>query len=180
MNLLPWLLDWPPSPATVAVFLVLTAFSVGTLVAFGGVTDQITDENVTVAETDLSVRLNDELDIPSTNGSVETCLASGTPGDSILVVGDLTVDAPASGTGKHSPDRPLAVVLGLAHTEQTTTEQVDGTGGTTDVHWVVEDDETLAIGDEATVQIRVRSGGTTVATATRAITVEEGSRSYDC
>lgn len=41
MNVLPWLLDWPPSRGTIAVFVVLTAFSVGTLVLFGGVTDEI-------------------------------------------------------------------------------------------------------------------------------------------
>lgn len=40
MDVLPWLLDWPPSPAKIVVFLVLAAASVGALVAFGGVTVQ--------------------------------------------------------------------------------------------------------------------------------------------
>ena len=177
MNLLPWLLDWPPSPASVVVFLLVTAFSVGTLVAFGGVTDEITAENVTVEETDLSVRLNDERSLPDTNGTVQTCLSSGTPGDSISVIGDVTVDVPAD----RGRDAEFVVAVSLAHTEETTTASVEGTGRrTADVFWLLDDDETLAVGETARLQVRVRDGGSTVASVTREVTVENGSRSYDC
>lgn len=182
MNVLPWLLDWPPNRASVAVFLVLTAFSVGTLVLFGGVTDEITSENVTVEATDLSVRLNDDIDFPdAANGTVQKCLASGTPGDSILVVGDVTVDVPADWDAGSAGDPRVTLVMSLAHTEETTTETVSGTGrATSRVFWVLNDDETLSAGDTVRFQVRVRADGSTVANATRAVTVQNDSRSYDC
>jgi hypothetical protein len=180
MDVLPWLLDWPPSPAKIVAFLLLTAASVGTLVAFGGVTDRIADENVTVADADLTVRLNDETNIPDTNGTVQTCLGSGTPGDSVAVLGDVTVDAPAAGTENHSTDRPLTVVVGLPETGETTTQTVEGSGGTADVFWTFEDEEVLSAGETTTLRVRVRSGETTVATATQSVTIENDTRSYDC
>lgn len=44
MSVLAWLLRWPPSRGTVVVFLVLTAFSVGSLAAFGGLVEDDTQE----------------------------------------------------------------------------------------------------------------------------------------
>jgi hypothetical protein len=177
---LPWLLDWPPSRGAVVAFVLVTAFSVGTLALFGGVTDDLTGGNVTVAETDLTVRLNDEFDLPDTNGSVETCFASGTPGDSVAVTGDVTLDVPAEWGGRSDERRPVLAVS-LEHTGEETTERVERTGRvTTDVFWVLDDDESLAVGETARVQIRVRAGGSTVATANRTVTVRNGSRSYDC
>jgi hypothetical protein len=182
VNVLPWLLDWPPSRGAVGVFLVLTAFSAGTLLLFGGVTDQITDDNVTVESADLTVSLTDELRIPETDDSgVQTCLGSGTPGDSISVLGDVTVDIPAEFRQKATSDGELRVAVSLAHTTETTTQRLDGTGQrTTDVFWVLEDDETLAVGETATVEVRVHSGDKTVASTTRSATVENGTRTYDC
>lgn len=60
MNLLPWLLDWPPKRRTIVAFLLVTAVSVGTLLVFAPLTDQLRTENVTVETADLTVRLNDE------------------------------------------------------------------------------------------------------------------------
>ena len=180
MNVLPWLLDWPPRRSTVVAFLLLTAISVGTLVAFGGVTDNASSENVTVASADLTVRLNDERDLPDTNGTVETCLASGTPSDSVTVLGDVTVDIPAEAENVSSGDR-VRVLVSLAHTDETTARSITERGRTTsDVFWVFEDDETLAVGDTATVQIRVQADDATVANATRRTSVLNGSRSFDC
>ncbi|MFC7132112.1 MULTISPECIES: hypothetical protein [Salinibaculum] len=179
MNPLPWLLDWPPRPATVAVTLLLTVFSVGTLVVFGGVVDDIESENVTVESMDLSVRLNDESSIPSGDGSVQTCLGSGTPGDRISVLGDVTVDVPPGWDGP--ADGSLTVAVSLGHTDEATTQSVPSEGTeTVRVFWLLEDDETLSAGDEATVQVSVRTDDATVATATRPVTVEASSRSYDC
>jgi hypothetical protein len=182
MNVLPWLLDWPPSPAAVGVFLLVTAFSVGTLVLFGGVTGDLTSENVTVAATDITVRLNDDYDFPDTgNGSVQTCLGVGTPGDSISVLGDVTVDIPAGRDPDSTGEGPLTVVVSLAHTEEATTQTVERTGNVTvDVFWLLDDDETLSVGDTTRLQIYVRAGAETLADATREVTVEEGSRSYEC
>ena len=173
MNLLPWLLDWPPSPARVAVVLLLTTASVATLVAFGGVVSD--GGNVTVASTDLDVRLNDDGSFPDTNGTVETCVASGTPPDSILVVGEVTVDVPADRDGE------LSVNVGLPALDATTTRTVDGVGRErVDVFWLLDDDETLAVGDRTRLRIEVREDGSTTATATSRVTVANGSRSYDC
>jgi hypothetical protein len=181
MDLLPWLLDWPPSRGAVAAFLVLTAASVGTLVAFGGVTDEITRENVTVDATDVSVRLNDEGGIPDLGEGVQTCLASGTPPDSVAVIGDVTVTVPAEGTRNYSGSGPVTVAVSLAHTDETTTETVEGSGeATRDIFWIIEDDETLSVGGTATLQVRVQSGDSTLAETTRTAPVENGTRSYDC
>lgn len=177
MNVLPWLLDWPPSPATVVVFLLLTSFSMGTLVVFSGVTEQIAGGNVTVESANFSVRLNDEIEYPDTEtGTVQRCLASGTPGDKIAVVGDMALDVPPE-----EGEQRLMVEVSLAHTDETTTNAVEGSGQeTSDVFWLLDDDETLKVGDEATVQIRIHDEGATITSATQPVTVKEGSRTYDC
>ena len=175
MNVLPWLLDWPPRRATVGVFLLVTVFSVGTLVVFGGVTDEITTDNVTVESTDFTVRLNDEFSFPDTNGSVQTCLGSGTPGDRINVVGSVTVDSPESRAA------PLDVVVSLGHTDDSTTQSVEsGRPATADVFWLLDDDETLSVGGTATVEVRVTDGDATLSSATRTVPVTNDSRTYDC
>jgi hypothetical protein len=179
VNLLPWLLDWPPSRGTVAVFLLLTTFSAGTLVLFGGVTEPA-GGNVTVETSDVSVRLNDQQStIPDVeNGTVHTCLGSGTPPDSILVVGDVTVDVPPELVREHGE---LSLAVSLAHTDQTTTETVTEAGQTTEsLFWRLSDDETLSVDETARLQVRVRAGGEVLAEMARPTTVEEGSRSYDC
>jgi len=58
VNLLPWLLNWPPRPTAVVAFLLLTAFSVGTLVLFAPVTDQINPDEATVEASNVSVHLS--------------------------------------------------------------------------------------------------------------------------
>ena len=174
MSLLPWLLDWPPSRGAVAAFLVVTAFSVGSLAVFGGVVDDAETENVTVESTDLALRLNDEFDPPDTNGSVQTCVASGTPGDTVSLVGSVTVDAPSDRRGG------LEVVLNLPGTDESRTTTVEADGGTVDVFWLFDDDETLEAGDDATLRVTVRSGGEILLETTRPLTVEADSRSYDC
>jgi hypothetical protein len=95
VNLLPWLLNWPPRPASIVVFLLLTAFSVGTLMLFAPVTDQINPDEVTVEASNVSVHLNDEITMPDAeNGTVATCIASGTPGDHLSVRADLLIETP--------------------------------------------------------------------------------------
>lgn len=80
MNLLPWLLDWPLRPASIITFLLLTAFSVGTLVLFAPVTDQINPDDPTVEATNVSIHLSDEISMPDIeNGTVGRCISSGTP-----------------------------------------------------------------------------------------------------
>lgn len=177
MNVLPWLLDWPPHPLTVVVFLLVTAFSVGTLVLFGGVVDDASTDEVTIDAVDVTVRLNDEFQFPdSENGSVQTCLATGTPGDSISILGDVTVDIP------HDFDTwPLVVDVSLASIGETTTTNVDETGTQRiDVFWLVDDDETLSVGDTATLDVRVRADGETITDTTRELTVQNDTRTYDC
>lgn len=178
MNVLPWLLDWPPSLGTVAVFLLVTVVSVATLAAFGGVVEDTAD-NVTIETADLSVRLNDDGGVPDVEaGTVRTCLASGTPGDSIGVFGDVTVEVPPD---RRSGSRELILVVSLVQADDTTTSAVERTGRTTvDVFWVLDDDETLSVGDTAELRVRVRDGDSTVAAATRRVAVENGTRSYDC
>ena len=180
MNLLPWLLDWPPRPGAVGAVLLRTVFSVGTLVVFGGATAELASENVTVESVDLPVRLNDEDGLPDVgNGTVATCLGVGTPGDSISVTGDVTVDVPAGGRNDRRGER-LLVDVNLDRTEAHTTRPVEGTGRVTaSVLWLL-DEETLSVGDTARLRVRVRAGGKTVASVERAVTVENGSRSYDC
>jgi len=182
MNSLPWLLDWPPSRGTIAVFVVLAAFSVGTVVLLGGVTDEMTAENVTINSTDLSVKLNDDVDFPDVEGdAVQTCMGYGTPGDSISVLGDVTVRIPAERTRTDAKTAQLTLAVGLDHTSERTTQPLTRTGDvTTDVFWILDDDETLAVNETAEVEISVLSGNSTVANSTMAMPVENGTRTYDC
>ncbi|ACV11047.1 hypothetical protein Huta_0864 [Halorhabdus utahensis DSM 12940] len=182
MNPLPWLLDWPPNRGTIAVFVVLTAFSVGTLVLFGGVTDEITAENVTIESTDLSVKLNGEIDFPDVeDDSVQTCMGYGTPGDSVSVLGDVSVRIPAERTRTDAETERLTLAVSLDHTSERTTQPLTRTGDvTTDVFWIRNDDETLAVNETAGVEISVLSGNSTVANSTMAMPVENGTRTYDC
>ncbi|WEL20818.1 hypothetical protein [Halorhabdus sp. BNX81] len=182
MNSLPWLLDWPPSRGTIAVFVVLTAFSVGTLVLFGGVTDEATAENVTIESTDLTVRLNDEVTFPDVeNDSVQTCMGYGTPGDSISVLGDVSVRIPAERTRVDAETAQLTLAVSLDHTAERTTQTLARTGSVTaDVFWILDDDETLAVNETAGVEISVLSGNSTVANSTTSIPVKKGTRTYDC
>ena len=177
MNVLPWLLDWPPNPLTVVVFVLLTAFSVGTLILFGGVVDDAATDEVTIEAVDVSVRLNDEVQYPDTeNGSVQTCLAVGTPGDRISVLGDVTVDTPHS-----FDDWPLFVDVTLVSIGETTTTSVDESGTQrVDVFWLVDDDETLSVGDTATLHVTVRADGEQITDTTRELTVQNDTRTYDC
>ena len=181
MHLLRLLLGWPPRPAGVAVALLLTVVGVGTVVVFGGVADDTADESATIESTDLTVRLNDEADFPDTGDDVATCVAVGTPGDSVSVLGDVTVDVPADDDTGRAGDRRLTVVVSLAHTGQNTTATVAGTGReTVDVFWIFADDETLSVGDAERLRVRLRSEAETLAETSRTVTVENGSRSYDC
>jgi len=178
VNLLPWLLDWPPRPAAVGAFLLLTAFSVGTLVLFAPVTDQITPDEATVEASNVSVHLNDEITMPDIeNGTVTTCMASGTPGDHLTVRADVLVETPMEDGESSAYDVELAIGTG----SMTTTEPVQQTGRErVDVFWVVRDDESLSVGDTADVHVRLRESGTAIATTTRRVTVENSRRSYDC
>jgi hypothetical protein len=178
VNLLPWLLNWPPRPAAVVAFLFVTAFSVGTLVLFAPVTDQINPDEATVEASNVSVHLNDEITMPEIeNGTVATCMASGTPGDHLTVRADILVETPMEG----GDDSPYDIEVGLGNGSMTTTEPVPQTGRErVDVFWVVRDDESLSVGDTAEVRIRLRESDSVVATSTRAVTVEKASRSYDC
>ncbi len=161
----------------VVTFLLVTAFSTGTLLLFAPLTDQLQNENVTVETTDLTVRLNDEQATPeSEDGGVQTCLASGTPGDHISVTGSVNVDIPSG----ERPRDGATVVVGMTDIGETTSGEIERTGGTFDVFWLLDDDETVAVGDTATVQIQVRGGGETLTTATRSVVVEAASRTYDC
>lgn len=181
MSPLPWLLEWPPSRGAVAVFLVVTACSLGTIAVLGDDIDRSDGGNVTVEEIDVAVALNDDFDYPEgERGAVQTCLASGTPGDSVSVLGGVVVDIPPE-NGWSTDDRRLAVTVSLAYTNESTSGTVTGPGRDThDVFWVLDDDETLEVGDTETVQVRVEAAGSTVASATESVTVQNDSRTYDC
>jgi hypothetical protein len=178
VNLLPWLLDWPPRPASVLAFLLLTAFSVGTLVLFAPVTDQINPDEPTVEASNVSVHLNDEITIPDMeNDTVTTCVASGTPGDHLTVRADILVETPMEG----GDDSPYDIEVSIGDDSKTTTEPIQQTGRErVDIFWVVRDDESLTVGGTADIHVRLRESGTVVATTTRSVTVEKGRRSYDC
>ncbi len=177
MILLPWLLDWPPRPRSVLAFLVVTAFSVGTLVLFAPLTDQMSPDESTVEVANVSVHLNDEIEMPDVESdTVVTCTSSGTPGDHLAVRAHVVVETPLEGD---EPEYDVEVSLGGG--SATTTEPVRRTGRErVNVFWVVRDDEALSVGETAEVRVRLRKSGTVVASASRAVTVAEARRSYDC
>jgi len=175
-DILPWLLHWPPSRRMVAVFLIITAASLGTIVVLGGVTDTQSNGNITVSDVNLSLRLNDDTSFPDTNGTVETCLGSGTPGDHLSVLGEITVRIPPA-----QNDNTHAVVLELNQTWNRTVGTIEDEGSVTkDVFWLLEDDETLSVGDTTSVEIHVQERGTTAVSRGLSMSIENGSRSYDC
>ncbi|QLD90812.1 hypothetical protein HWV07_17890 [Natronomonas salina] len=182
MSLLPWLLDWPPTRAQVAVFLLVSALSVGTIAMMGGVADDPASENVTVEDIDLAVSLNDEASYPEgANGTVQTCFASGTPGDSVSVLGDVILDVPESDGRGRSSERQLRVTVNLTEMSETTAQTETGTGTVhSDVFWLIDDDETLAVGDTVTLHVTVHDERGRVATATDNVVVQGDSRTYDC
>lgn len=179
MDPLPWLLDWPPRPASVIAFLLLTAFSFGTLALFAPVTDQLGPDEATVEVSNASVHLNDELEIPDEDGgSVMTCTASGTPGDHLTVRADVVVEIPLEDDSEGSE---YEVEVSIADDTVTTTEPVRHTDRErVDVFWLVRDDETLSVGETAEIHVRLRESDAVVASATRTVTVEKASRSYEC
>ena len=178
VNLLPRLLNWPPRPASIIAFLLLTAFSVGTLVLFAPVTDQINPDDATVETTNVSVHLNDEISMSDIeNGTVATCIASGTPGDHLTVRADILVETPMEGSENSNYD----VEVSIGNGSKTTTEPVQQTGRErVNVFWIVRDDESLAVGETVDIHVWLRESGAVVANSTRTVTVEKGSRSYDC
>lgn len=175
-DILPWLIHWPPSGRMIAVFLVVSAASLGTIVVLGGMPDTQSNENVSVSDVDISIRLNDETAYPDTNGTVETCIGRGTPGDHLSILGEVGVQIP--------PDQNSdthVVVLELNETWTQRVGETDDKGDITmDVFWMVEDDETFSVGDTATVEVRVQEPETTITSKTLSMPIENGSRSYDC
>ncbi|WP_267643624.1 hypothetical protein [Haloarchaeobius amylolyticus] len=170
----------------VIVTLLLVGLLVGAIAIVGVIgvdTSRFAVTDAAVNETDLSVRLNDEFDLPeSENESVMTCTSSGTPGDSIGVYGTVTVTVPTDDDDGLAGDDPYEVELALTEVGETTTKGVDGSGrrATARFFWILEDDETLEVGQTTTMRIRVLDGGETIAEETRQVTVEEGSRTFDC
>jgi hypothetical protein len=178
MDLLPWLLNWPPRRATIAIFLLVTAFSVGTLVLFAPVMDQINPDEATIEVTNVSIQLNDNITIPEGgNGTVQECVSSGIPGDHLAVRADISITTPM----EESDDSPYDFDVVVLDSAQRTTESIDQTGrDQADLFWVVSDDESLSVGETAEVQFRLRKSGTVVDNVTRVVTVQNGTRSYDC
>jgi hypothetical protein len=127
---------------------------------------------------EVTVTLNDEITIPD---GVETALASGTPGDSLSVRGDVTVRIPSERDRNAISTERVSLEVILPHTDERTTQPISRTGEvTTDVFWVLEDDETLWVTDTARVQIRLLAGDSVLANQTTTATVENATRSYDC
>lgn len=178
VNLLPWLLNWPPRPASIIAFLFLTAFSVGSLVLFAPITDQINPDESTIEASNVSVQLNDEITMPDIeNDTVATCIASGTPGDQLTVRADILVETPM----EDGEDSTYDVEVIIGDNLQTTTEPIQQTGREqVDLLWTVRDDESLSVGSTADIRIRLRESGAIVDTATRTVTVKKATRSYDC
>jgi hypothetical protein len=175
MNLLPWLLDWPPRLSVVVVVLLITVGSFVGLMVFGGGIDSVSYDEVSIDAVDVSVLLNDDHTYPDeANGSVQTCMASGTPGDSISVRGDVDLTVPPT-------EESLLLSVSLAHTTEEWTDRVTRAGDiSVNVLWILEDDEQLDVGEMSTVQIQLRDGDSTVSNTTADIVVENESRTYDC
>jgi hypothetical protein len=128
----------------------------------------------------LDVRLNDEIDLPPANGSVETCVASGTPGDSVSLFGDVIVTilpGRLPDVGESDP----RVMFTLETLDATRRDRIDPAGATSlDLFWILDDDEMLSVGTETTLTIRVETAdGEPLRETTRTLTVRDGERTYD-
>jgi len=171
-----WLLYWSPSrkQKQVLAFVVVGGLLAGVLVLTPALVGlDLPGDSATVEEIDVTVRLNDEFTPPegSAETGVQRCIAVGTPPDSLGITGQVRVYAPDD----------AAVVVSLAHADESTVDPVEDAGShESRVFWLLEDDESLSVGETATVQVRVRSGGETLAAANRTVPVKEGTQTYDC
>lgn len=177
MRILPWLIAISRGRRAVAGAIVLAVVGVvaGLYVA-GGLPAEQAPDHATVEAVDLDLRLNDEMDWPDgPNGTVRSCLASGTPGDRVGVYGEVSVHLPTD----IETDPHLAIELSdLARTRTVTL--ADRGQITHDVFWLLEDDETVSVGDWTTVVISIRSSEETLASTNRSVIVENDSRTYEC
>lgn len=97
--------------------------------------------------------------------------------DHLTVRTDVLVETPMERGENSNYD----VELSIDNSSKTTTEPVQQTGQErVNVFWVVRDDESLTVGETADIHVRLRESGAVVANSTWTVTVEKGSRSYDC
>jgi hypothetical protein len=158
------LLSWPPSKRQLLFVLAVNAFLVVGLVAAGAPLFAVV-EGTSVESVSLTARLNDADGYPDLgNDTAYACTSTGTPPDTVSVIGGVTVDVAGERT----------VALSVPASGNRTTMDVEGSDGRADVFWLFDDDETLAVGEAATFRVRVLDDGTPVANATRNVTVEEG------
>ncbi len=163
MNVLPWLLNWPPSKRQVLLVLGVNALLLGGLVAVGAPFLAAMDTEASVESANLTLELNDEWDVPDTGNGTRTCLSVGVPPDTLRLTGSVTV-ANASDAG--------TLALSLPETGDRTMTPI--AGGRERVSATFADDETLAVGDRTAVVARVLADGKPVANATTNLTVENG------
>lgn len=152
---------------------LLALLGVGLLLA-GGFTGG-DGASATITDTDLRLSLNDAEGIPDVGNGTMTCIASGTPRDSVSVLGDVTVRV------EGDPGTARTLALSLAGTNATHSTAIRETGTeSVDVFWVERDPETFAVGETVTLRLRVREGERVLANATRTLPVHNGSQTFDC
>lgn len=152
---------------------ILALFGVGLLLAGGFAVED--GASATITDTDLRLSLNDAEGIPDVGNGTQTCIASGTPRDTVSVLGDVTVRV----EGEAGATRTLA--LSLAGTNVTHSAAIRETGTeSVDVFWLDRDPETFAVGETVTLRLQVREGDRVLANATRTLPVHNGSQTFDC
>lgn len=173
LNPLYWLLHWPPTRKQVLGFVVVGLLAAVVLLGPLFVGLDLSGNSAAVETVDVNVSLNDEFTPPEGSTGVVDCITFGTPWDTVRITGSVEV---------YAPDDDAAVVVSLAGFEESTVDPVEDAGfQETQVLWSLEDDETLTVGETATLQVRVRSGGETLAATNRTVPVEEGTLNYrDC
>ncbi|WP_435332945.1 hypothetical protein [Haloarchaeobius sp. TZWWS8] len=114
--------------AAIGAIVLLSAAGIGILLVgglpFGGVAGE-----GSIEEVDLSVRLNDDMDMPGDGtASSYTCTSAGTPGDMVGTYGSVHVSTPLNRHHWPRTDADYVLEVTLVESGKSTTESVSGVG----------------------------------------------------
>jgi hypothetical protein len=162
----------------------LALLVVGLVVVAGGIGFELLVPDVaTLEDVETAVAVNDGPKIPEGqlgDDGAATCTAVGPPPGFVTVRGSFSLRTLPD---QSDLDNDFTVVVGLESLPDSTRRTVEDygvTGRRVEFLATLENEGAVAPGEEATVTVRLKDDGVTVARATETVTAESGSRTLDC